>query len=514
VKCLFNNEDNIINKTMVKKEIHLMQELHHPCIVQFLGFSNDHAKGDLVILMEYLVNGSLEDYVLKHNKQIPLDLKARWCHEMCEALAYLHNKTSGAVIHRDIKPSNFMLTSVLRCKLGDFGISRLFNRVPDLPPLFSEKVDEKTVVKEEEVPYKMSWSKSAEKLSSMLSMRKVSDTMLSRRVSESMLNRVAEAESDSNSDTEEMDQTGNVGTIRYMAPEVRGVAVDQQANIAGGSGSGGGGGGGGKAAMTDPLVGEADVVKSRYSVQADIFSLGMVFFFVFEAVPPHVMGAEDPDSHFAHLQSGKRPICKHAPTTVRRIIELCLRWEPNHRPTSLELIDLVEGIPLVAPQTAFGVVKLSKLTFLPVDPEKLQKYMETEAAIEMRREMGPKAKLTRTNTGELTPVSPSRQSEGAAIAALEATNEPAAAAAAVVSPLLSAGGGGLKSSAPSMAPAMMKLLNNNKEDEEWGFGSLKDSGTGDGAMTSSSPAPDEEEGDHAALEKWHLADGTFTVCHI
>ena len=47
---------------------------------------------------------------------------------MSMAIAYLHGRKPTYLIHRDIKPSNFMLTNSLRVKLGDFGLSRLFER--------------------------------------------------------------------------------------------------------------------------------------------------------------------------------------------------------------------------------------------------------------------------------------------------------------------------------------------------------------------------------------------------
>ena len=47
---------------------------------------------------------------------------------MVAAVAYLHGRKPDRVIHRDIKPSNFMLTSSLRVKLGDFGVSKLTHK--------------------------------------------------------------------------------------------------------------------------------------------------------------------------------------------------------------------------------------------------------------------------------------------------------------------------------------------------------------------------------------------------
>merc|ERR1719356_1842113 len=52
-------------------------------------------------------------------------LAARLFHEVCEAVAHLHERS---ILHRDIKPENVLLTSLARrdahAKLADFGISR------------------------------------------------------------------------------------------------------------------------------------------------------------------------------------------------------------------------------------------------------------------------------------------------------------------------------------------------------------------------------------------------------
>ena len=59
----------------------------------------------LLIFMEYLANGSVENYMQKH-RYISLELRRKWADQMTQALIYLHNRKPDALIHRDLKPAN------------------------------------------------------------------------------------------------------------------------------------------------------------------------------------------------------------------------------------------------------------------------------------------------------------------------------------------------------------------------------------------------------------------------
>jgi len=76
-----------------------MKELHHPHVVQFLGFTNPPSIGKLFIVMEYMPLGSVEDYLSQHPKTT-LATRVRWCNHMARALAYLHNRKPNFLIHR------------------------------------------------------------------------------------------------------------------------------------------------------------------------------------------------------------------------------------------------------------------------------------------------------------------------------------------------------------------------------------------------------------------------------
>lgn len=58
---------------------------------------------EVLIVMEYASNGSVEQYVKDHPK-IPVKQRVKWCDEMAQALAYLHGRKPTFLIHRDVKP--------------------------------------------------------------------------------------------------------------------------------------------------------------------------------------------------------------------------------------------------------------------------------------------------------------------------------------------------------------------------------------------------------------------------
>ena len=84
-------------------------------------------------VMEYVENGSLEDY-LKENGKIPVSEAMEIFHEMVIGLLHAHNK---GVLHCDLKPANILLDQDRKPRLADFGQSRLSHeQTPALGTLF------------------------------------------------------------------------------------------------------------------------------------------------------------------------------------------------------------------------------------------------------------------------------------------------------------------------------------------------------------------------------------------
>jgi serine/threonine protein kinase len=132
-------------KKLFFSELNVMTQCHHPNIVQILGYVED----PFLIVMEYLPNGDLLDYIKKNN--ICKSAKIEIVLDILKAICYLHNRKPNYIVHRDIKPQNILISPSGKAKIGDFGLSRLFiNEMKrklsgDLNSLMEKKDEELTI---------------------------------------------------------------------------------------------------------------------------------------------------------------------------------------------------------------------------------------------------------------------------------------------------------------------------------------------------------------------------------
>nr|AKV93688.1 lectin receptor kinase [Nicotiana benthamiana] len=110
-----SNQDGIL------AEICTIGRLRHKNLVQLHGWCHDREK--LLLIYEYMPNGSLDKYIGK----IFLDWDTRFkiLSGLASALVYLHEECGNPIVHRDVKPNNVMLDSEYNAHLGDFGLARL-----------------------------------------------------------------------------------------------------------------------------------------------------------------------------------------------------------------------------------------------------------------------------------------------------------------------------------------------------------------------------------------------------
>ena len=72
--------------------------------------------GFLYIILEYIKNGNLFEYMNKQN--MSLDQILSYFYQIVSAINYLHKKN---ILHRNIKPENVLIENDKKVKLCDFG---------------------------------------------------------------------------------------------------------------------------------------------------------------------------------------------------------------------------------------------------------------------------------------------------------------------------------------------------------------------------------------------------------
>jgi serine/threonine protein kinase len=106
-------------------EVKIISQLRHRNLVKLNGWC--HKKNELILIYEYMPNGSLDFHLFRGGSILPWDLRYNIALGLASALLYLQEEWEKCVIHRDIKSSNIMLDSDFNTKLGDFGLARLMD---------------------------------------------------------------------------------------------------------------------------------------------------------------------------------------------------------------------------------------------------------------------------------------------------------------------------------------------------------------------------------------------------
>lgn len=98
----------------LRRELNIQKTLKHDNIVKlYNAFEN---KGFLYIILEYVENGNLFEYMKTH--KLSEDDIVRIFYQMASAINYLHKQK---ILHRDIKPENILMKERGHAKLCDFG---------------------------------------------------------------------------------------------------------------------------------------------------------------------------------------------------------------------------------------------------------------------------------------------------------------------------------------------------------------------------------------------------------
>ncbi|TKW30346.1 hypothetical protein SEVIR_2G030200v4 [Setaria viridis] len=108
-------------------EVVSIGRLQHRNLVQLLGYCR--RKGELLLVYEYMSNGSLDKHLYGGSDKPILDWDRRFkiIKGIAAGLLYLHEEWEKVIIHRDIKASNVLLDNDVHGRLGDFGLARLYD---------------------------------------------------------------------------------------------------------------------------------------------------------------------------------------------------------------------------------------------------------------------------------------------------------------------------------------------------------------------------------------------------
>ncbi|XP_010262583.2 PREDICTED: L-type lectin-domain containing receptor kinase IV.1-like [Nelumbo nucifera] len=111
-------------------EIVSMGRLRHRNLVQLLGYCR--RKGELLLVYDYMPNGSLDKFIFDQPKStLNWSQRFRVIKGVATGLFYLHEEWEQVIVHRDVKSSNVLLDSEFNGRLGDFGLSRLYDHGSD-----------------------------------------------------------------------------------------------------------------------------------------------------------------------------------------------------------------------------------------------------------------------------------------------------------------------------------------------------------------------------------------------
>lgn len=121
-----DEEERKLGVEWFEREAQMLLRLSHPMIPRiFDSFAEDE---QYYLVME-LVDGRTLARVLEQEgkpRGLPEARVRQWAIQLCEVLAYLHERKPHPVIFRDLKPTNIMLTKDEEIRLIDFGIARAF----------------------------------------------------------------------------------------------------------------------------------------------------------------------------------------------------------------------------------------------------------------------------------------------------------------------------------------------------------------------------------------------------
>ncbi|XP_066542183.1 myosin light chain kinase, smooth muscle isoform X2 [Hoplias malabaricus] len=120
-------------KENVRQEIGIMNNLHHPKLVQCVDAFE--GKSDIVMVLEMISGGELFERIIDEDFELTEREVIKYMLQIVDGVSFIHNK---GIVHLDLKPENIMCVNKTgsKIKLIDFGLARRLENAGSLKVLF------------------------------------------------------------------------------------------------------------------------------------------------------------------------------------------------------------------------------------------------------------------------------------------------------------------------------------------------------------------------------------------
>ncbi|TRZ09692.1 hypothetical protein HGM15179_017422 [Zosterops borbonicus] len=111
-----------------EREIQILHSLQHDFIVQYRGVCYSRGTRGLRLVMEFLPNGCLRDFLQKNQPRLEHRTLLLYAWQICKGMEYLGARRC---VHRDLASRNILVESDSHVKIGDFGLAKLLPQDKD-----------------------------------------------------------------------------------------------------------------------------------------------------------------------------------------------------------------------------------------------------------------------------------------------------------------------------------------------------------------------------------------------
>ncbi|XP_052707844.1 twitchin-like isoform X13 [Crassostrea angulata] len=120
----FINTPYPLDKATVKNEINIMNQLHHPKLLQLKDAFED--RHEMILVLEFLSGGELFDRIAAEDYKMTEAEVINYLRQVCEGLKHMHEHS---IVHLDVKPENVMCETKksTNVKMIDFGLATKLN---------------------------------------------------------------------------------------------------------------------------------------------------------------------------------------------------------------------------------------------------------------------------------------------------------------------------------------------------------------------------------------------------